>query len=91
MRDSNKSERLYYVDLTIEDNEDLAVRPWKGPSVLGGSPFPGTDPSHPSEDTHALIKGEEDVTVRASHKAPVAFDSGTHTHDPIQKLGEGSR
>src|SRR5262245_59469693 len=32
MRDPSKPECLDYVDLTIEGNEDLSVRPWQGPS-----------------------------------------------------------
>ena len=68
MQDPTKPDLPDQVDLTIEGDEDLSVRPWNGPA-------PRTDPSWADpaspvrENHHALIVNGEDLTVRPRRPA----------------------
>jgi hypothetical protein len=82
MKDSNEPDRLDYVDITIEGNEDLSIRPWIGPSPLKLIPIVGTAASFPCENFHLLIVNEEDLTVRPWRQAK-ATPTGSGTNpDP---------
>jgi len=69
MKDPNKRDCLDYVDLTIEGNEDLSVRPWRGPAPLNPNPIVKTSESLPRENLHAFIVNDEDLTVRPWRQA----------------------
>jgi anti-sigma B factor antagonist len=71
MRDSNRSDRPDSVEITIEGNEDLAVRRWLGPSPLQITPNLGHLAGCSRENLHVLIVNDEDLTVRPWRRAPV--------------------
>ncbi len=64
MSDSNKSGRLDHVEITIEGTEDLAIRPWLGPTPVQRTPISGDGAESSRENVDVLIVGEEDLTVR---------------------------
>jgi hypothetical protein len=59
-----RSEALNHVDLTVEGNEDLTVRPWGGPSPRNTDPAVQGAEDFPLETVHILIANDEDLTVR---------------------------
>jgi hypothetical protein len=64
MKNPNQPDYLDYVNLTIEGNEDLSVRPWKGPSPSKVIPIEESSASVHGENFHSLIANEEDTSVR---------------------------
>ena len=68
MKDPNKPDLPDQVDLTIEGNEDLSVRPWNGPAPRT-NPSWGAPASLFRENHHALIVNNEDLTVRPRRQA----------------------
>jgi hypothetical protein len=49
-----RSEALNYVELTVEGNEDLTVRPWGGPSPRNADPAEEAAEDSPLENVHVL-------------------------------------
>ncbi len=69
MKDPNKLNPLYYVDLTVEGKEDLSVRPWKGPSPFRLDPSDGASPGVAPENYYTFIVNDEDISVRPWRQA----------------------
>lgn len=69
MKGPNKAGSLDYVDFTVEGNEDLSVRPWKGPSPFKLNPVEGAPASVAPENLHTFIVNDEDISVRPWRQA----------------------
>jgi anti-sigma B factor antagonist len=63
MTDSTEPDRLNSVNITIEGDEDLTIRPWKGPPGRQTSPMAGAGGVLPLGSCNTLIVNDEDVTV----------------------------
>jgi|SRR5579864_1769496 len=90
MKDSNKTDRLVYVDVTIEGNEDLSIRPWVGPSPLKMNPIEGAAASLSRENFNVLIVNDEDLTVRPWCQATPTLTGSDITPDPTEPQVEGA-
>jgi hypothetical protein len=60
----NQPDYVDYPNLTIEGNDDLSVRPWKGPSPLKLKPIDDAPANLAREQIHLLIVNDEDITVQ---------------------------
>ena len=90
MKDPNQLDSLDHVDLTIEGNEDLSVRPWQGPSPFDTNPTTGTSDSFSRENLHTFIVSDEDLTVRPWRLATAtATGSGVGTGPTEPQAKEG--
>jgi anti-sigma B factor antagonist len=88
MKDSNQLDRLDCLDLTIEGNEDLSVRPWKGPSPLKINPIVGDAASLSHENLYVVIVNDEDLTLRPWRQATAMPTGSGAAPGPIESQVE---
>ena len=69
MNASNEPERLESIDLVVEGNEDLSIRPWMGPPTLKVDLTVESAACSSHEGVYVLIVNSEDLTVRAWQQA----------------------